>query len=259
MNEKLEKIISFAISDGIVTDKEKEILFRKAVEEGADLDEFELILDAKLYEKQQEQKEKIGAQITSPQTQIAGKTNSNKEGDLKKCPSCGAPTQSFKTNCPECGHEFRNVPVNKTIKELLEELKKNENSSFINNSEYQIARAEIIRSFSMPTTKEDLIEFTTKGIAEISDKHHYLQEDCMAWKSKVDEGISKLKIISLNDYSILPLLENIENMLSNKMSRVEANKKTENRIMLISLLIIGIAVLWVAVIKPILKKNNILD
>jgi DNA-directed RNA polymerase subunit RPC12/RpoP len=122
MNEKLEKLISFAISDGIVTDKEKEILFRKAVEEGADLDEFEMILNAKLYEKQQEQKEKIGAQITLSQTQIAGKTNSNKEGELKKCPNCGSSANSFILNCVDCGHEFRNIKSSSAIELLFQEI-----------------------------------------------------------------------------------------------------------------------------------------
>ena len=52
-NEQLEKLIEIALVDGILSDKEREILKRKAVSQGHDEDEFEMVLEAKLYEKQQ--------------------------------------------------------------------------------------------------------------------------------------------------------------------------------------------------------------
>lgn len=52
-NEQLEKLIEMALIDGVLTDKEREILKRKAVSQGFDEDEFEMVLEAKLYEKQQ--------------------------------------------------------------------------------------------------------------------------------------------------------------------------------------------------------------
>jgi hypothetical protein len=51
-NEQLEKLVSMALIDGVLTDKEREILKRKAIAQGFDEDEFEMILEAKLYEKQ---------------------------------------------------------------------------------------------------------------------------------------------------------------------------------------------------------------
>ena len=50
-NEQLENLINRALSDGELTEKEKQILFKKAEAAGIDLDEFEMVLDAKLYEK----------------------------------------------------------------------------------------------------------------------------------------------------------------------------------------------------------------
>ena len=52
-NEQLEKLIEMALIDGMLSDKEREILKRKAVSQGVDEDEFEMVLEAKLYEKQQ--------------------------------------------------------------------------------------------------------------------------------------------------------------------------------------------------------------
>lgn len=49
----LEKLIQAALVDGVVTDKERAILLKKVKEAGGDTDEFELLLDARIYEAQQ--------------------------------------------------------------------------------------------------------------------------------------------------------------------------------------------------------------
>lgn len=51
-NEKIESLIAAALADGILTDKERQILIRRAVAEGIDADEFEMVLDARLIELQ---------------------------------------------------------------------------------------------------------------------------------------------------------------------------------------------------------------
>lgn len=47
-NEELENLIDAALTDGVLTDKEKQILFKKAQAMGVDLDEFEVIVETKL-------------------------------------------------------------------------------------------------------------------------------------------------------------------------------------------------------------------
>ena len=49
LTPELEQLIEFALADGELTDKERAVLTRKAQEAGVDLDEFEMILDAKLH------------------------------------------------------------------------------------------------------------------------------------------------------------------------------------------------------------------
>lgn len=49
----LEKLIQAALVDGVVTDKERAILIKKVKEAGGDTDEFEMLLDARIYEAQQ--------------------------------------------------------------------------------------------------------------------------------------------------------------------------------------------------------------
>ena len=83
---------------------------RKAQAAGADLDEFEMILDAKLHEVQKK------AAAAAP------KSNSNKHGEVRKCPACGAMVSAFSTRCSECGFEFNNVEANKSANTLFEKL-----------------------------------------------------------------------------------------------------------------------------------------
>ena len=49
-NEQLENLINAALADGVLTEKEKQILLKKAQSLDIDLDEFEMVLDARLYE-----------------------------------------------------------------------------------------------------------------------------------------------------------------------------------------------------------------
>ena len=62
----LEKLIAAALIDGVVTDKERAILIKKVKEAGGDVDEFEMLLDARIHEAQQKQAQQQPAQ---PQAQ----------------------------------------------------------------------------------------------------------------------------------------------------------------------------------------------
>ena len=103
-NEQLEKLIEMALLDGVLTEKEKQVLFKKAESFGVDLDEFEMVLDSKLFEIQK------NAKLESANvTQSESAPKSDKFGDVRKCPSCASVLQSFQTKCDDCGHEFKNI------------------------------------------------------------------------------------------------------------------------------------------------------
>ena len=112
-NEQIENLINLALADGELTEKEKQILFKKAEAIGIDLDEFEMVLDAKLFEKQKTVKAAVPS-VAAPK--------SDKFGDVKKCPACGAIAQSFQTKCSDCSHEFSNIGANVSIGKLFSEV-----------------------------------------------------------------------------------------------------------------------------------------
>lgn len=228
MTENLEKLIVLAITDGVITDKEREILLKKAIEEGLDLDEFEMEFEAKLFERQQELKKQTASQITKP--------TSNKEGDLKKCPSCGAPVPSFRIKCDDCGYEFRNIESSKSIKDFFILLK----------DEPLVKHSSIINNFPVPNTKEDIIEFLTLAIGncrELSqkEKQSYLdlknvfsggyspelkqkEAEIRAWQSKVQSTLQKGKIM-LGDTTSFEILKGFEN----EFNRIKKQNKRQGR------------------------------
>ena len=60
-NEKIEALADVALEDGVLTDKERDLLLRKAQQSGIDPDEFEMILDSRLTKMQKEKKAKAQA------------------------------------------------------------------------------------------------------------------------------------------------------------------------------------------------------
>ena len=134
-NEQLEQLIDYALADGELTEKEKQVLFKKAESMGVDLDEFEMVLDARLVELKKKEAELSHSQelelAKAKAATQASAPKSEKFGDVRKCPSCGAMLQSFQTKCDECGYEFRNIGVVNSSQKLFDllqaaELRKSE-------------------------------------------------------------------------------------------------------------------------------------
>ncbi|WP_395632926.1 DNA translocase FtsK [Flavobacterium sp.] len=55
MNEQLLKFIALCLTDGVITDKEREVIFRKAAEYNVDIDECEIILESMIQQKNMSQ------------------------------------------------------------------------------------------------------------------------------------------------------------------------------------------------------------
>ena len=168
-NEQLEKLIELALVDGELTEKEKQILFKRAEAEGIDLDEFEMVLEARIFEK---------TKSRTPEPVAAPK--SDKLGDIKKCPACGAIVESFSASCSECSFEFRNIEANTSVRLLSEKLEavvhecnkmsfadKNilgkltdtlEQQQEKRDKEILSRQRDVIKNFPIPNTKEDVLE-----------------------------------------------------------------------------------------------------
>jgi hypothetical protein len=228
-NEQLEKLIEMALMDGELTDKERQVLSKKAVEMGIDLDEFEMVLEARLYEKQNS----VQAQPPSPpQSEPSSKTM--KHGDIKKCPSCGAPAPAMGSKCGDCGHDFANISVANSVSRLHQQLQDAANeernrrsgvSSWIDkldsgaSSDQQAEervlkrKASIVSSFPVPNSKEDIIEFLAMAVPEAGKKVNFIEKMGgkgslkKAWKVKAEQVIMKARFSMKEDQRTLEEIE----------------------------------------------------
>lgn len=221
-NEQLEKLIDYALADGELTEKEKQVLFKKAESMGVDLDEFEMVLDARLFEKQKGTKSKEDITTASPQ--------SDKFGDIKKCPACGAIVQSFQTKCSECGHEFSNIGTNSSITKLfkmldeVEETRKEQSAGRLIIDAFSKAygvggnktdrrKKEIIQNFPIPTTKEDILEFLSLAVPNArkignfftskNDENATHNDFVPVWKAKCEQIVMKARFSMKDDKETL--------------------------------------------------------
>ena len=272
-NEELENLIDAALADGVLTEKEKQILFKKAQTMGVDLDEFEMVLDARLVKLKKAENEK--AATSAPK--------SNKFGDVRKCPSCGAILQSFQTICPDCGHEFSGVDAVKSAQKLFDslqaaELRKSEQLARQNeekqrrlnelsqrqNSEGGLVKllggknrnerldeeredliremdaaykkleqkldnekANIIRTFPVPNSKEDLLELLAMASSNAYDNDGVIGFEEEVWIQKTDQIYQKVVACSDNDPI---LLEKATNMIVPLMRRLPKAYKNFTKI-----------------------------
>lgn len=243
-NEKLEALITAALADGVLTEKEKQILFKKAEAMGIDLDEFEMVLDARLVElKKKEAKANQQYQLEMEKAKSAQPSapKSEKYGDVRKCPACGAIVPSMAAKCPECGYEFTNVEANSSTRLLMQKIDEiqaqyaeltanvdNKDESTIRTRGYQVKRqlndrtAQLIQNFPIPNTREDLIEFLTLCIG--NSKADSIMPDgndpvTPAWRKKLQQVIAKVKVALPNDQQAQELIEEYEGKRENSKKK----------------------------------------
>ncbi len=213
-NEQIEALISAALADGVLTEKEKQILFKKAQSMGIDLDEFEMVLDARLVELRKAEENKI--QQAAPK--------SNKLGDVRTCPNCGAVIGSFLMICPECGFEFTGVGPNKFVEKFstglqnaISKKSKDGGSLFLelfdttglvteshNDRAVVKAEARYVKNYPLPMTKEDCIEMLNFILpkTQLSGSNGATR----VWRRKYNAILSKLEFENRSNPKIQELV-----------------------------------------------------
>ena len=230
-NEQLEQLIDAALADGELTEKEKQILFKKAQSMGVDLDEFEMVLDARLVKLKKAEAEKAAS--SAPK--------SNKLGDVKKCPACGAMVQSYQGVCPECGYAFEGIDTNSAVKEL---------SNLLQKTSDQGQMEMLINNYPIPMEKASLLAFVTWLRPQSTDLKNPLAK---SYQKKYEECINKIRVSFSNDKELQSFIalyqEDEKKIKKQKISKLTLKNKW---------FWIGVGVLFVLVLifkpKPISKN-----
>ena len=186
--EQLEAIIDAALADGTLTDKEREVLHKRAAQEGVDADELDVVIEGRLAKMK---KEKDWLIPTPPKV-------SDKIGDVLRCPRCNEPYTPGSVKCGACGYEFVNREAVSSATKFAEGLAKATEKATKEKDKDGTIQHEIIRnfisSFPLPNTRDDLLEF----IASMEARSHHCYES-KAYKSKLVEAINKAEMFFPND------------------------------------------------------------
>lgn len=101
--EELDALIQEYLTDGVLTEKERQVILKKAEGMGLDRDEIDLYLDAQVQKIDQATDAAVRKQKS------------------KSCPYCGAPVPQLTDKCPECG-QFITPEASKELQEILDNL-----------------------------------------------------------------------------------------------------------------------------------------
>lgn len=190
--------------------------------------------------------EKCGTKIRINSSDSSNSNNQKRnvvfEGDLHKCPNCGATVQSFELNCKTCGYEFRNTSTSDSLKQLEKKIRRINDNNITSEKEKMNKIENLLSSFSIPNTKEDMYEFATLAAANVQPEMlsgyspWYIEEDeyndykqySEAWYSKFKQVYNKaeLAMTNPNDFSIIQKLhDKLEKQI--KCAKTEGKKKAK--------------------------------
>jgi len=226
MNPELEKYIDFVVADGEVTEKEKNLLIRKAQELNVDLDEMEIILDAKLHMIQKEaQPKEVQAEVPPP---------AENKPSLVKCPQCAAAIESFSTKCPYCDAEIRDIKTANSVIDFFNKVNELESTREENTAnpfkamgkmlsqqlvgnKFKNKKIALIQNFPVPNSKEDILEFLSLAVPLANKRGNFFtsqdetnkifNEYVPVWHSKCQQIIMKARFSMKDDKALLNEIE----------------------------------------------------
>lgn len=213
-SEHLNHLIDVAVTDGQISESECRVLLQHAAAEGISADELQMMVEARLYERNQKQQKEAAAQMASAPRRTPA-----------KCPHCGAPIVSLASKCPDCGYEYTEdgiavSPWNQLLAKL-EEIdtrnveRKGLRSIFENNlvSDKTNMKVQAIRNFPLPETKKGLVEFFSccapqakkKGFLRSTDEDESALKN--AYYIKAQQILTHARIVLKDEPSLLHDLE----------------------------------------------------
>lgn len=181
-SKELENLIQATLEDGVLEEYEKAALLKRAQAEGVDSTELQIYINSILQRRQRERAEAEDAK----QAEIDRK---KKEAVGRICPQCQRPVPPMTIRC-QCGYEFVDTNRLSSVQILFEklnsitlteaeeeELKKESNGLPTSGKREKIIarkKMEIIKTFPVPNTKEDIIEFCALALPNSKRKGGFL-------------------------------------------------------------------------------------
>ena len=165
------------------------------------------------------------------------------DGEIHKCPNCGDILDAYESVCKACGYEQRGSKATSSVHELAVRLQKieearltsknNSRFSFGQSSEIDQQKINLIRSFVIPNTKEDILEFAVLAASNVDasaydDSYGILstlqngrrKAVSDAWLAKLKQAHQKAKLVFIGD----PRISEIESLYENTNKAIKRVK-----------------------------------
>lgn len=161
---EIERMIAAAVAKGGVTQEDNVAITRAALIAGINPNDVANEVNHRLEKAHRKAMIEADAAAKSAALKMqaeeaarreARRKESGKHGDIRKCPACGAEVPATAIRCPECGHEFVGIDAVSSVKQFAEKL---------NKAQWDNDKMDIIRTFPVPNTKEDVIEFLAMAV-----------------------------------------------------------------------------------------------
>lgn len=196
------------------------------------------------------------------------------EGNIHKCPNCGEVLESFVVNCPACGHEIRGTKNSSSVREFaakLEAIEKSrpskkfgiknvfEDQTTINETDQQ--KISLIRSFVIPNTKEDLLEFLVLASSNINLQRYndfdQISESQKAvsdaWEAKFEQAYEKAKL----SFGNTPEFQKIQSIYEKKSAEIGKSKKKRTYFWIgVAGIFVGIALVSAIILISVFSSDN---
>lgn len=227
-----------------------------------------------------------GAKFCANCGKAVGESNINSqrksvyEGEIHKCPNCGEVLKSLELNCPSCGYEIRGIKALSSVREFALKLENIEASreyekthgmlkSLLNQQRVSKAdeqKISLIKSFSVPNTKEDMLEFMILATSSMnmsvydSSNTNISKSDKeinAAWFAKVQQVYEKAK----RSYSADGVFREIKSLYDDCNDRIKKSKKKGVLKWVLLLgwmpILFGVIFIWAAIYSPIDEKKEV--
>lgn len=192
-------------------------------------------------------------------------------GKIIKCPNCGEILASFTARCPACGTELRDTKATSSVREFalkleaIESQREYEKPAGIFGRAYQMQRISktdeqkisLIKNFSVPNTKEDILEFMILATSNV-DMSMYgslnmptagVKAMTEAWNAKIKQVYAKAK----NTYKTDPDFSKIQELYDSCYADITKQKK--KKILKWVLLVGWIPLLWAVILIPLMISS----
>ena len=202
------------------------------------------------------------------------------EGEIHKCPNCGEVLKYFHLNCPACGYELRGAKASNAVREFALKLEAIESRREYEKPRGLFAAAEaqqrvsktdeqkisLIKSFSVPNTKEDMLEFMILATSSMNMRTYDStntsvskseKEINAAWFSKVQQVYEKAK----RSYATDSIFAEIQALYDSCNAEIKKSKK--KGIIKWGLMfgwmpiLFAVIFIWIGIYSPISEKKEV--